>query len=452
MLGSVVLITDGVGAMKQQYAFNSWGERVDNTDWQSVLPGSNFIPVSQQFTTHSFTGQDALDAVGLINYGGRIYDPRLGRFIQADPVVQDGEDLQAYNRYAYVRNNPLTLTDPSGFSFLGHLRHSISNAISHAWSSAWKAAKPYVGMIVSAVAIAYGCYVCAAAFNSAWTMANGGSLTQGLIAGVSTYAMQFMPGGGNFAQMGFGQIAKETLISGAAGSVMSVVQGGKFGNGFASAGIGYLAGGWGVNNANAAGQFALAVVVGGTVSELTGGKFVNGAMSAAAGWAANAAAGKVREMMDNWGDVVVTAGPGGSAVGGQLAPDQYTTDPAITEKMVDALNAAPQDPGTLENTTRLLRNEDGSLQVDDVVVQGKMNRSTGVITSHIRNGDNVVAFGHDHGALADPGLGPKDYLATQQTGKPSYVQTTNQDIYVIERTTEGSKSYNARSRLVYQHQ
>ncbi len=51
---------------------------------------------------------------------GRVYDPRLGRFLQADPYVQYVDDTQSFNRYSYVFNNPLNATDPSGFlSFSG---------------------------------------------------------------------------------------------------------------------------------------------------------------------------------------------------------------------------------------------------------------------------------------------------------------------------------------------
>ena len=48
---------------------------------------------------------------------GRIYDPLIGRFMSADPYIQAPDDLQSFNRYAYVRNNPLNLTDPSGYKW-----------------------------------------------------------------------------------------------------------------------------------------------------------------------------------------------------------------------------------------------------------------------------------------------------------------------------------------------
>ena len=45
---------------------------------------------------------------------GRIYDPKLGRFLSADIVVQNAGNPQNYNRYSYCLNNPLKYTDPSG--------------------------------------------------------------------------------------------------------------------------------------------------------------------------------------------------------------------------------------------------------------------------------------------------------------------------------------------------
>ncbi len=46
---------------------------------------------------------------------GRIYDSRLGRFLQADPNIDGVTNTQGYNRYSYLHNNPLNATDPTGF-------------------------------------------------------------------------------------------------------------------------------------------------------------------------------------------------------------------------------------------------------------------------------------------------------------------------------------------------
>ncbi|MCG8520658.1 MAG: hypothetical protein MI744_00450, partial [Pseudomonadales bacterium] len=46
---------------------------------------------------------------------GRVYDPTLGRFLSADPFVPHPTATQSFNHYSYVKNNPLSYTDPSGF-------------------------------------------------------------------------------------------------------------------------------------------------------------------------------------------------------------------------------------------------------------------------------------------------------------------------------------------------
>ena len=46
--------------------------------------------------------------------GARWYDAALGRWLSADTLVPKPENPQSLNRYAYVRNSPLNLVDPSG--------------------------------------------------------------------------------------------------------------------------------------------------------------------------------------------------------------------------------------------------------------------------------------------------------------------------------------------------
>ena len=50
-------------------------------------------------------------------YQARYYAQGLGRFVSPDSIVQNPLDPQAFNRYAYARNNPVRYTDPTGHSF-----------------------------------------------------------------------------------------------------------------------------------------------------------------------------------------------------------------------------------------------------------------------------------------------------------------------------------------------
>jgi RHS repeat-associated protein len=87
-------------------------------DW-SKMTASELALFKSPITDRGFTGHEQIDEIGLIHMNGRVYDPMLGRFISADPIIQDPTDLQSLNRYTYVRNNPLSLIDPSGSIFKG---------------------------------------------------------------------------------------------------------------------------------------------------------------------------------------------------------------------------------------------------------------------------------------------------------------------------------------------
>ncbi|MFF3938263.1 ricin-type beta-trefoil lectin domain protein [Streptomyces phaeofaciens] len=58
---------------------------------------------------------DEDNETGLTHLGAREYDPGTGRFISADPVLDDSDPLQA-NGYSYANNNPVTHADPSGLT------------------------------------------------------------------------------------------------------------------------------------------------------------------------------------------------------------------------------------------------------------------------------------------------------------------------------------------------
>lgn len=133
-LGSLTAITDESGNLVELHNYDSWGKRrglnattitalLGSTLWGN-LSASNLQLVSSA-TTRGYTGHEMFDDVGIVHMNGRIYDPEIGRFLQADPIVQNTSDLQAFNRYAYVQNNPLSLTDPSGYFSLSDVVDSV---------------------------------------------------------------------------------------------------------------------------------------------------------------------------------------------------------------------------------------------------------------------------------------------------------------------------------------
>ena len=69
-------------------SFDAWGMRRVAQNW-SVMPTLAEIMGMNAVTTQGYTGHQQVDSAGIIHMGGRIYDPRLGRFLQADPIVQE---------------------------------------------------------------------------------------------------------------------------------------------------------------------------------------------------------------------------------------------------------------------------------------------------------------------------------------------------------------------------
>ena len=64
-------------------------------------------------TELSYTGQRQ-DPTGLMHYQARLYDPAYQTFLTPDTIIPNPTSPQDLNRYAYVRNNPVNYSDPSG--------------------------------------------------------------------------------------------------------------------------------------------------------------------------------------------------------------------------------------------------------------------------------------------------------------------------------------------------
>jgi RHS repeat-associated protein len=71
--------------------------------------------VNETTDDKGYTGAEQITSLELVHLNGRVYDPLIARFLSGDPHVTDPKNGQNYNRYSYVLNNPMNMTDPTGF-------------------------------------------------------------------------------------------------------------------------------------------------------------------------------------------------------------------------------------------------------------------------------------------------------------------------------------------------
>jgi RHS repeat-associated protein len=104
-LGSVSMVTDENGKLVERAYFDPFGRRL-LADGKEDTNGA-VTPIG--FTQHRHD-----DELGLIDMGGRIYDPKRRRFTVPDDIIPAPLFGQSYNRYSYLFQNPLGYTDPTG--------------------------------------------------------------------------------------------------------------------------------------------------------------------------------------------------------------------------------------------------------------------------------------------------------------------------------------------------
>jgi RHS repeat-associated protein len=256
-LGSSQLMTDRDGDVVQQYGYSPFGrENYKNNIYA--------FPVSSRYT-----GQTLDEDTGLYYYGARYYDPELARFIQADSTIPDPEFSQAYNRYAYVYNNPLKFTDPTGQNpfaialfVIGTTKVTVGTIVVSACISAGITAlaggDPMKGFALGLMggflggcfgAIANSAFIGAVAAGALTGVMSGGdplmgALTAGVSAGIaSAFAEMPVPSFVNTPTEAYlWQLTMSTCIGALAGGVNAEMSGGNFGTGAAYGAAGAAAG------------------------------------------------------------------------------------------------------------------------------------------------------------------------------------------------------------------
>ena len=107
-LGSTEKVTDAAGVILERRSYDAFGAK-RNPDWTKTT-----APLAST-TMAGYTGHEDDEDLGLVNMKGRIYDPRIARFLTTDPLVSYPGFSQSWNPYSYVMNSPLKFIDPTGF-------------------------------------------------------------------------------------------------------------------------------------------------------------------------------------------------------------------------------------------------------------------------------------------------------------------------------------------------
>ncbi|HVB85112.1 MAG TPA: RHS repeat-associated core domain-containing protein [Candidatus Dormibacteraeota bacterium] len=106
------------------YRHGDWlgSSRFASTQSRTVYYDVAYAPFGQPYNATGtadadFTGKDQQTVSGLYDFPAREYNGLEGRWASPDPAglaAVNPADPQTWNRYAYVRNSPLVLTDPTG--------------------------------------------------------------------------------------------------------------------------------------------------------------------------------------------------------------------------------------------------------------------------------------------------------------------------------------------------
>ena len=273
-LGTIQAYSDESGNLVQELSYDAWGRRRNPTTWEYY---DNVADANAE-NPWGFGGHEHLDIFEMVNMDGRMYDPVLGRFLSPDPFVQAPDFTQSLNRYTYCLNNPLSLTDPTGYSWFSDNWKSIVASV--------------VGITVSALTMGITSGVTAAIIAGAAGGA-AGALTGALLNGanIGQIAKQTFLGAFWGAASGFLNFASadENLLLSLFKHTFSEgwlegIQGGSMFHGFMMGAVSSTGGHFIDKYAQSlgrVGEITANAVLSGTVSELGGGKFANGAITGA---------------------------------------------------------------------------------------------------------------------------------------------------------------------------
>jgi RHS repeat-associated protein len=115
-LGSVRMVTNEDGRSLSENDYRPFGTTTTQS-FQEQLNWADLHTDNMRFAGHwrDYLGHVGAESSEYLDYmHARYYDPQLGRFLSPDPLLGSSLQPQSWNRYAYVMNKPVDMTDPRG--------------------------------------------------------------------------------------------------------------------------------------------------------------------------------------------------------------------------------------------------------------------------------------------------------------------------------------------------
>ncbi|BCR35643.1 RHS repeat-associated core domain-containing protein [Mariniplasma anaerobium] len=202
-------IINASGITVVHYVYDAYG----NITKTEVTSGYGYIA---NINSYTYRGYRYDSEINMYYLNSRYYNPKVGRFINADKIIGQLSHIGSTNMYACVNNNPVNFADEEGEFWhlvggfvvgaaIGTVTQIVSNVVSgNEWSEG----------VLTAAAIG--------GLSGLLTAAGAGSLTIGLVSGTTAaFGRQIEENKLNFSEWNVGEMVVDAVIVGVLAGVGS---------------------------------------------------------------------------------------------------------------------------------------------------------------------------------------------------------------------------------------
>ncbi|MDI7208853.1 RHS repeat-associated core domain-containing protein, partial [Leptospira santarosai] len=128
-------LTDQVDSVS--HVLDDEGNTLSQIQYQPY--GETFVQRGDLNFSPKYNSQELDRESGFYFYNARYYDPGIARFTSADTIIDGEWDTQGWNRFSYVKGNPIGAKDPSGHDAVVETLAGVNHVLNKLGDSSYKA-------------------------------------------------------------------------------------------------------------------------------------------------------------------------------------------------------------------------------------------------------------------------------------------------------------------------